>query len=93
MTQYQKPDPSVDPYSLDVKVYDANENEIGNSGGIQQSPSPVGVTSKLPNVLSVGTGAVDDDIVQFWYGDQYWGSNDQEHACNFGAYDSGKREG
>lgn len=46
-----------------------------------------------PNVLVVTTGKVDNDAVLFKYGAQAWGSNDQEHHCNFGAYDSGNREG
>ena len=53
----------------------------------------VGVTSALPLVLIVTAQNVDDDAVLFAYGDQSWGSNDQPHQCNFGAYDSGKREG
>ncbi|KAK3055951.1 hypothetical protein LTR09_003185 [Extremus antarcticus] len=93
VTQYQKPDPSVDSYSLEVTIYDANENAIGSTGGIVSSAEPVSVYSALPWVLVVSTGGVDDDPVAFAYSDQLWDSNNQEHQSNFGAYDSGNRDG
>jgi hypothetical protein len=43
--------------------------------------------------LIVQDGQVDNDLVCFWYSNQWWCSNDQQHHCNFGNYDGGKREG
>ena len=51
------------------------------------------IDTALPGLLYVTAGAVDSDPVNFNYQDQAWGSNDQPHHSNFGAYDSGKREG
>ena len=97
VTQYQKPDPSKDQYKFDVVVKDAEGNEIGNLkdayAGSLQSPESIGVTSRLPYVLMVDAGNVDDDAVLFRYGAQSWGSNDQEHHCDFGSYDNGSRQG
>ena len=50
------------------------------------------IDTALPGLLYVTAGAVDSDLVNFNYQDQAWGSNDQPHHSNFGAYDSGKRE-
>lgn len=92
--QYQKPDPAVDNYSLDVEIFDSKGNSIGK---VEYADAPagvgVGVTSALPYVLIVTAQNIDDDAVLFAYADQNWGSNDQDHHCNFGAYDSGSRQG
>ena len=94
VTQYQKENPS-DPsshYHLDVTLYDGAQVEIGKVTN-QDAPSGqgVGVTSALPWVLIVTAQNVDDDAVLFNYADQSWGSNDQEHYCDFGSYDGGNR--
>lgn len=92
--QYQKPDPATDNYSLDVTIKDAAGITIGS---IEGADAPAGkgvdVTSALRYVLVVTAQNVDDDAVLFAYSDQSWGSNDQEHHCDFGAYDSGSRQG
>ena len=96
MTQHQKnePDNPSGNYKLDIQIKDAGGAPIGGVGGADAPTNQgVGVTSQLPAVLIVTTGAVDDDAVLFDYNGAHWGSNDQAHACNFGAYDSGKREG
>lgn len=88
VTQYQKPDPSKDAYSLEVAhINDANENSIGNfaKGGPTAS-----VTSKLPWTLEIKTGGVDADPVTFAYGGDSWSSDTAR--CSVGAYDNGKRE-
>lgn len=94
VTQFQKPDPSKDPYSFEVHIFDADQKEIGSAPKTEVVPqTPLDVTSKLPYVFILIAGNVDKDAVLFRYADQAWGSNDQEHFCNFGAYDNGKREG
>jgi len=88
VTQYQKPDPSKDQYSLAVPhINDANENSIGSfaKGGPTAS-----VTSKLPLTLEIRTGGVDADPVMFAYGADSWSSGDAR--CSVGKYDGGKRE-
>ncbi|KAG8532479.1 uncharacterized protein KY384_002356 [Bacidia gigantensis] len=92
--QYQKANPS-DPsshYHLDVTIYDGAQKQIGQVTN-QDAPSGQGVNvdSALPFVLIVTAQNVDADAVLFKYADQSWGSNDQDHHCDFGAYDSGNR--
>ena len=42
----------------------------------------------------IKVGPTDGDVVVFDYpGNAEWNSDDQSHTCNFGQYDSGKREG
>lgn len=89
VTQYQKPDPSKDDYSLEASLNDANENKIGGTDG-KVGPT-LSLTSKLPLTLEIKTGGVDADPVSFAYGSQSWDSND-ESRCSVGKYDSGKRE-
>lgn len=64
ITHYQKPDPPVNSYGLEVKIYDNNQNEIGSSprGGPTAS-----VGSKLPYTLEVSTGGIDDEPVYCAY--------------------------
>jgi hypothetical protein len=97
VVQYQKPYPN-DPnsvYSFDLQIQDANGNEIGKSGDrlFIKGGEAKGMSSKLPFQVSIKPGAVDDDALWFYYGDQAFTSNDQEHHCNFGAYDNGSRRG
>ena len=96
VVQYQKPDPSKDAYRFDVTLFDNNQDVIGGVEGRAVESvhgGSFGMTSKLPFVLIVEAGRVDDDAVLFKYGDQSWGSNDQEHHCDFGGYEDGNREG
>lgn len=53
VTQYQKSDVSNNSYSMDATVYDANEDEIGSTGGAVSSADMVSVTSALPWTLEV----------------------------------------
>ena len=92
VTQHQKPDPSKDQYKFDITLYDANEQQIGKLSDAKGGKT-IDVTSTLPLVMLVDGGAVDEDPVWFHYGAQVWSSNDQEHHCDFGAYDNMKREG
>ncbi len=108
VVQYQKNEdgdpahPSNPEYVIDVSLFDANQQPIPlkNCNGCQNTTSSVALNgqaddfqSALPFAMEVTCGAVDDDPINFKYGDQTWGSNDQAHHSNFGAYDSGKREG
>ena len=97
VTQYQKHEANSNPtgdYKLDIAIKDAAGVTIGtNFGAVARSGVGVDVTSKLPYVLIVTAQDVDNDAVLFKYADQAWGSNDQEHHCNFGKYDNGNRDG
>lgn len=67
---------------------------IGSVSGADASVNVgIGVTSKLPWDVVVTAQNVDDDPVLMAYSDQSWAYADIAHQCNFGAYDSGKREG
>jgi hypothetical protein len=81
VTHFQKPDPSKDSYSLDLKVYDNNENEIGGSGKVGPNHS---LASKLPYTVEVTTGGVDADPVRFGYAGFEWDSNSPN--CRTGGY-------
>jgi len=89
ITQYQKPDPSKDPYSLAAKIYDANQNEIGNSNGKQLGPVLV-LTTPLPNTFTITARNIDADSLKLGYDGREWDAI--APACSVGAYDSGKRE-
>jgi hypothetical protein len=88
VTQYQKPNPAKDGYSLSAKVFDANQNEIGNSGGKQGARLSFG--SKLPLPFIVNSRAVDADPLDFEYNGVKWDSKSKD--CSVGSYDKGKRE-
>jgi hypothetical protein len=94
ISHHQKPDPSKDPYSVEVLLKDADSMIIGNTLGVVDARDPVAVSGfggQLPVQLIVTTGGVDADPVKFAYGDQSWDSNSDQ--CKMGKYDSGKREG
>ncbi|CAD6579778.1 MAG: hypothetical protein ASARMPRED_009247 [Alectoria sarmentosa] len=106
VTQYQKNEPGScttcnnPEYQLEVCVKDTNGvvlNQLpGESGcGTFVALNGVGqpLDTALPYLVYVTVGAVDSDAVLFSYGDQNWGSNDQAHHSDFGAYDSGSRQG
>ena len=106
VTQYQKnegagKDPSQ--YRLTVTIADGEGINVNVPEGAApgqntyvQAPDKqwVQMTSRLPSSLSVKAGPTDNDPVWFSYpGNTDWSSKDQAHHCNFGSYDSGKREG
>ena len=106
VTQYQKNEPgdcstcNSPDYILSVCIYDANQvllNQYPGEDGCGQfvalKGQPQAIDTALPNLMYVTVGAVDDDPLLFTYGNQDWGSNDQPHHSNWGAYDNGKREG
>ena len=97
VTQYQKTEPQSNPtpdYKLDITLFDGAGTPVGTKFGAPAlNGVGVGVTSRLPWVMIVTAGAVDSDPLLFKYADQAWGSNDQEHHCNFGKYDHGNRDG
>lgn len=106
VTQYQKNEPgfsstSNNPnYILSVCIYDAKQvrlNQFPGEKGCGQFVALTGqaeaIDTALPHLMYVTVGPVDDSPLLFTYGDQDWGSNDQAHRSNWGAYDSGKREG
>lgn len=94
VTQYQKanPDDPSSHYHLDITIFDAAQKEIGRVTN-QDAPAGqgVGVTSALPWVFIATAQNVDDDALLFKYADQSWGSNDQEHHCDFGGFEDGNR--
>ncbi|KAF2826947.1 hypothetical protein CC86DRAFT_466719 [Ophiobolus disseminans] len=91
VTQYQKPDPSKDQYTLEARVVDANQNEIGSSGG--KKGSKLVFNSKLWLPFVINSRAVDADPLDFEYDNVRWNSNDsKDHHCSVGNYDHGKRE-
>jgi hypothetical protein len=54
------------------------------------------IDSKLPHPLIVQDnykGSDGKNMLSFWYNDQWWLEVDQQHHCNIGAFDNGKREG
>jgi hypothetical protein len=71
ITQYQKPDPSKDPYSLAAKIYDANQNEIGNSNGKQLGLVLV-LTTPLPNTFIITARNIDADSLKLGYDGREW---------------------
>lgn len=89
VTQYQKANPAVDSYALDITIYDANQAVVGLTGGPWPSANGVNLYSQLPWALGVYTGAVDEDPVYFAYADQSWNSFYEQ--CTFGLYDGGQR--
>ena len=105
--QYQKnedsgPNANSPEYMIDVSIFDANQQPIQiydcNLCGttdrtIALNGAPNDIKTDLPVDMIITLGAVDDDAILFQYGNQNWGSNDQEHYSNWGAYDNGKREG
>ncbi|KAI4116552.1 MAG: hypothetical protein LQ338_007691 [Usnochroma carphineum] len=106
--QYQKNEPGFcstcnsPDYILSVCVYDGKQVLLNQFPGSDPSSCAVFVApnggsqpidTALPYLLYVSAGAVDDDPIKFSYGDQEWDSNNQEHHSNFGAYDSGSRNG
>ncbi|KAH8802293.1 hypothetical protein DL96DRAFT_765216 [Flagelloscypha sp. PMI_526] len=92
ITQFQKPDVSKDNFKLDIKLFDAVQTPIGDSGGQKDAPANVGVdvTSKLPNVMTVTAQNTDNDPLKFSIGGQTFDSNAGQ--CSVGKYDNGKRE-
>lgn len=97
ITQYQRnqgPGLNTENYRFDVILYDNDQELIAElellsipSGQSQQVGSP------LPYTFGVTAPNLDADAVYMSYNGQSWGSNDQDHHCNFGPYDGGKREG
>lgn len=89
VTQYQKPDPSKDSYSLEITLYDGQQNNIGASGKVGPKHS---LTSLLPYTVEVSTSARgwDTDPVSFAYADQIWTSENEQ--CTQGGYESGNRD-
>ena len=101
--QYQKnedsgPNKGGPDYMLNVTVYDGAGNDImvgtpNSAVFVALNGQAQNVLTQLPAFVTFTVGAVDDDPVWFGYNGQSWNSNDQEHHSNFGAYDSGYRQG
>lgn len=73
ITHYQKPDPSKDPYSVNVLLKDTDGMTIDNTLETVQSRDPVAVKGfggQLLVQLIVTTGNVDKYPVRFAYGNQ-----------------------
>lgn len=100
VVQYQKnegPGSDTADYRLTVTIFDGQQVEIGASNDtLVDAPTGefVSFSSKLPSPLGIQAGATDDDPLWFNYpGQSNWQTGDQQHHCNFGAYDSGSRQG
>lgn len=102
VTQYQKNEGPVNAkrdttadYRFDVFIYDSAGTLVGEADllDIPSGSSASVIGSVLPQAFSITAPNVDGDAVYMTYGDQNWGSNDQDHQCNFGSYDSGNRDG
>ena len=107
VTQYQRNEPDGpnkgnSEYLFDVTIKDAKGSPmtIRNCNGCGTTISivapngvPQTIESELPYKLQLTAGPEDESAVLFHYNDQDWGSNDQAHHSDFGAYDNGKREG
>ena len=107
ITQYQKhersgPNKDGSEYLIDVTLADADGSlmplytdnlDSTKARFVARNGEAHIVKSVLPFDMSITVGAIDSDAVLFHYNDQDWGSNDQAHHSNFGAYDHGKREG
>jgi hypothetical protein len=97
ITQYQKnegPGLNTENYRFDVILYDADQELVGEN---ELLSIPSGQTQQVPSTLQYTFGVtapnVDGDAVYMSYNGQSWGSNDQDHHCDFGKYDSGHRDG
>ena len=88
ITQYQKPEPSKDEYSLAAQVFDANEDEVAR---VDKTVGPkLRITSKLPKAVTVTAKAVDGDALTVEYDGIPFDT--VSPFCVVGGYDSGKRE-
>ena len=87
VVQHQKDDPATDPYSLEVWIKDANQDDIGSKyPAVSMGDGPLVVDSKLPDPVEFETGAMDADPVTIRYQGKEW-------TADMGDYDGGKREG
>ena len=93
--QYQKnegPGSNIGDYRFTIELFDANKAPIG---GVNLVPvangQSVDVDSQLPAVFIATAGFVDQDPVTFAYNGFTFDSGSGN--CNFGAYDSGSRQG
>ncbi|KAI9797895.1 MAG: hypothetical protein M1833_005095 [Piccolia ochrophora] len=92
--QYQKPDPSKDPYSLEVSLKDANGDEVGRLDKTEMR-APQVIKGKLPVEVTVNTGAEDKDPISITYGGDVWTTADTPDGkarCGVGPFDNGRRE-
>lgn len=91
IVQLQKPNPAVDPYSLEVKINDANQDSIAYIyPGVPVVDNRLSVPSKLPLTVELKTGAVDADDIEVSYGGDTWRTGSDR--CSQGAYEEGHRK-
>ena len=97
ITQYQKnegPGFNMENYRFDITLYDGDQELVGEQDLLSiPSGQTNQVGSTLPYTFGVTAPDTDDEAVYMSYNGQSWGSNDQDHHCSFGAYDSGARSG
>lgn len=92
ITQYQKPNPATDPYSLEVWVKDANADVIGYKEKTPVKNNKLIVVSKLKGAtMGFRTGEVDDDGIEISYALDSWNTDDKAR-CKVGNYDGGNRD-
>jgi len=91
VVQYQKPDPSRDPYRFTLIVKGPYGEELGRVDKAEGRPgTPIKVKSKLPDAIEIIAGNIDDDPITFSYRGQQWNTND--NRCSTGGYEDGDRE-
>ena len=91
IVQHQKPNPSMDPFSLEVWIKDANLDDIGFVYPAKETKKPLQVKSKLSRVAIFKTGAVDAAPITITLGDDKWSTNNKDR-CRVGDYDGGMRQ-
>lgn len=78
-------------YRFTITLKDDQQEVVG---GVEYYDAPSGqgvdVDSALPLVFIATAGNVDDDPINFAYGDHSWKSSDSR--CSVGGYDSGSRQ-
>lgn len=97
ITQHQKNEGDglyTENYRFDVTLFDNDQEIVGDQELLSiASGYTYQVGSTLPYTFGITAPNLDSDAVYMSYNGQKWGSNDQQHKCNFGGYDSGSRQG
>ena len=85
----------LNEYQISAAIYQ-NDNSLLAFATKQPIDGTIGVKSKLPHTLYVQDNYKDEkgnDMLAFWYNDQFWLQNNTDHHCsNPDVWDGGKRE-
>lgn len=89
ISQYQKNDLAANPlpeYQAAISIFDGAGNALAYATKQPIDPAII-IKSKLPYDLIVADSSKGDDLC-FWYGDQYWCTDDTNvHHCVMGGWD------